>query len=294
MQSTKTTDDFIAAPPPQAPPTRRGANASIGLAELARLLGLPSAREFSDCTERFALTQFRPGEMLYRNGDRLRSLYAVCAGFFKTSVISGGAEQVLAFPMPGDVLGLDGLGEGLHVADTVALDACEVAIIPRANLERLVARSPALTGHLWKLAGREFARQAELITLLGTYGSEVRVAVFLLSLAERFAQRGYSPRWYQLRMTRADIARMLGLTHETVTRVLGRLAAAGWIRVDLKTVEIVDPAALRALAESADAGGQVLRGRRRSAPPTARRGARRAANQVASRASEFAHEEGLT
>ncbi len=253
-----------------------GTQASIDLAEVAHLLQLELPREANPAWERYALMRLGPGDALYRSGDPLRSVYAVRSGFFKTSIIRGASEQVLAFPMRGDLVGTEGLGEGVHAADTVALDDSEVVIVPRSALERLALQSPPLAGPLWRLVGRELAHRADLVSLLGTCGAEARVATFLLTLSERFAQLGYSPHWFRLRMTRSDVGNLLGLTHETVTRILTRFDAAGLIGVQLKAVEIRDPAALRELAEGGGLASLMARSRARAAqeqpaPAAARR-----------------------
>jgi hypothetical protein len=78
---------------------------------------------------------------------------------------------------------------------------------------------------------------------------EARVAEFLLSLASRFAARGYSSTELNLRMSRAEIGSYLGLTLETVSRIVSKLQRLGLIRTKGREVGIVDPQGLRAIAK---------------------------------------------
>jgi CRP/FNR family transcriptional regulator len=78
--------------------------------------------------------------------------------------------------------------------------------------------------------------------------AEQRFAVFLVNLAARYAARGYSGTSFQLRMPREDIANYLGLTIESISRLLARFKKQGWIKVERRQVELLDPPTLKALA----------------------------------------------
>ena len=86
----------------------------------------------------FPVRQLKAGETLHRAGDRFDAIYVVRSGFLKTvSVDRTGEEQVLAFPMGGDVIGLDGLDTERYASDVVALDASHVAVVSFARIARL-------------------------------------------------------------------------------------------------------------------------------------------------------------
>jgi CRP/FNR family transcriptional regulator len=80
-----------------------------------------------------------------------------------------------------------------------------------------------------------------------------RLAGFLIDLSDRFELRGYSSREFVLRMTRAEIGSLLGLTVETVSRVMSQFAKDGLIGLrGAKEVAITDPVRLRRLAVGRD------------------------------------------
>ena len=83
--------------------------------------------------------QLKRGDCLYRNGDAFASIYAVRSGFFKSRVTSDdGRDQVTGFHMPGEIIGMDGIGTERHTLDTVALEDSEAFLI---NLsQRFLAR----------------------------------------------------------------------------------------------------------------------------------------------------------
>jgi CRP/FNR family transcriptional regulator len=234
--------------------------ASVGLVELANLLGvkLPLERGQEDVT--FPVRRLKPGDMLHRVGDRFDAIYVVRSGFLKSiSIDSTGAELVLGFPMGGDVIGLDGIDGGQYAADILALDMSSVVVIPFARLARLAREFPAIEALLYSVFGRELARQNSMAWLLGASTADARVAKFLLDLADRLGRLGYSRTAFVLRMTRQDLGSYLGMKLETVSRMFSAFAAAGLLAVDGKSITLIDVESMREIA----GGHGQERGRRR-------------------------------
>ena len=192
------------------------------------------------------------GEYLFRNKAPLQSLYAIRAGFMKSSVLhEDGCEQVAGFHMAGDLMGLDAIGGGGHVGDAVALDDSEVCEIPLDALEQLSREIPPLQQHFHRILSREIVHHHGMMLLLGSMRAEGRLAAFLLNLSRRHGARGYSSSEFVLRMTRAEIGSFLGLKLETVSRALSRFAQGNLIEIAQKHVRILDADGLRALVAAA-------------------------------------------
>lgn len=189
------------------------------------------------------------GKTLYRAGDALGSLYVVRLGSFKTSALQrDGREQVIAFPMSGELLGMDAIAADRHITTAVALEDSEVCVMPYSLLERIGRQYVALQREMSAALSREIARARDMMMLLGSMGAEERVAMFLSNLSARLVQRGYSPSELHLRMSRGDIASFLGIKLETVCRMLGRFRSAGLMRARHRHVRIVDLASLERTA----------------------------------------------
>ena len=63
----------------------------------------------------YARRRVRRGEALFNAGDEFHSIYAVRSGFFKTTILNeDGREQVTGFNMPGELIGMDGIGTGSY------------------------------------------------------------------------------------------------------------------------------------------------------------------------------------
>jgi CRP/FNR family transcriptional regulator len=187
----------------------------------------------------FNRLRVRRGDRLYRTGNRFTSLYAVRNGFFKSvAALDNGRDQVTGFSMPGDVLGLDGIGPGQHACDTVALEDSEVCAIPFGGLQQVAHDIPVLQHHFRKMMSREIVREHGMILQLGSMTAEERVAMFLLDLSRRYAARGYPASEFKLPMKREEIASFLGLKLETVSRNFSRFQDEGLIAVQQKFIRI--------------------------------------------------------
>jgi CRP/FNR family transcriptional regulator len=228
-----------------------GAATFVTLPELAALLEvrLPADPELAAIT--FPVRRLRASDALYRAGDPFEALYLVRAGFFKTVLVdAGGAEQVLAFPIAGDVVGIDGVDQGRYPSECIALDAAAVAVIPFGRLAQLGHDHPVVEHLIYRIFSRELDRKHEMMLRLGTLHAEARVAAFLLEFADRQARLGLSQPVFLLRMTRAELGSYLGVKLETVSRALSSFAAAGLIQVSRRTIAIHDRAGLHHVVES--------------------------------------------
>jgi len=185
-------------------------------------------------------------------GDKFHSLYVVRSGCFKTVYTDfSGSEQVLGFPMCGDLMGADGIDCGHYSSTAISLDTSEVVIVPLTSLARLVVECPSLEALLYRVLSRELVRVQNMAWTLGTLGAEGRVAAFLLGLSARLGALGYSRSSFNLRMTRQEIGSYLGLKLETVSRALSALNTAGFIQVHQRSIDIVDADALQGVIDPA-------------------------------------------
>jgi CRP/FNR family transcriptional regulator len=187
--------------------------------------------------------------VLYRMGDAFTNLYAIRLGHFKTyQVNAAGEAQITGFQMAGELLGMDAISGDRYRCDAVALEDSEVCEIPFTNLEDLFGQVPALLRHFHRIMSNEITREQNVMLLLGNMRAEQRFAVFLVNKSARYAARGYSPTSFQLRMSREDIGNYLGLTIESVSRLLSRFRKQGLIVVERRDITLLQPDLLRAMA----------------------------------------------
>ena len=190
-----------------------------------------------------------PGDRLYRAGQPLTSLYVAREGAFKTVAgDAGGSSQVIGFHLPGELIGLDGLGTGTHAVDAEALTRAEVCEIPLAKLEEIARQLPGLQRQLMRVIGQGIGRDQAHLEMLGRRQAPERIALFLHGLAERYRQLGRGTEALTLPMSREDLASYLGIVIETVSRTLSKLQDEGVISVHGRQIRILDQARLDSAA----------------------------------------------
>lgn len=193
------------------------------------------------------------GENLYRMHDPFKNLYAIRFGHFKTFQINqNGEQQITGFQMAGELLGMDAISADQHHCDAMALEDSEVCEIPFSRLEELFGHIPMLLRHFHRIMSQEITREQNAMLLLGNMRAEQRFAAFLVNLSSRYAARGYSPVSFQLRMSREDIGNYLGLTIESISRLLSRFKKQELLKIDKREVELINAQMLKALAAGTD------------------------------------------
>ena len=93
-----------------------------------------------------------------------------------------------------------------------------------------------------------------MMLLLNRKTAEEKLAAFITNLAQRFGSRGFSRKEFRLTMTRGEIGNYLGLTVETISRLLGRFHKDELIHVDGKLITIANFEELSRIAGMAQIG----------------------------------------
>lgn len=167
----------------------------------------------------------RAGDVLYQAGERFGNLYILNSGFCKVMTMSpDGREQVVGLKFRGDWLGFDGIADGAYSCDAVAIDTGEVWVVRYDALLAACAANRELLITFHEAMSREIAHDRDSMMSLCTLPADARVAEFLRYWADSLAKRGLRTDQIALRMTRAEIGNYLGMTLETVSRALSRLA----------------------------------------------------------------------
>ena len=164
---------------------------------------------------------FRRGEEIYAQDEEAALIYCLVRGSVRTTYLQpDGRRQIGDFYYEGDVIGVEA-GEG-HRFSAEALTGCEVLALRRAGSAAYEAGR--VERMIWAATATELRRTQSHMLLLGRATACERVARFLMDIADRF--RG---EFVVLPMSRQDMADYLGLTIETISRMLGRLQADGVI-----------------------------------------------------------------
>ncbi len=199
---------------------------------------------------------YRRNTSLFRQGDSLDSLYFLRSGSAKSIVTAPeGAEQIVSFHFPGDLLGFDGVTSGRHQSSVVALETSGVCRIPLTKLKSESISNTALWDDVIRTVAAALSERQNYGLLLAQKSVSARFASFLCYLSGKFASRGCSGAEFNLSMSRQDIANHLSMAVETLSRLIGDFQRRELIEVDRRFVRITDVRRLRSVAqETSDRG----------------------------------------
>ena len=189
------------------------------------------------------------GDTIYQAGQAFENLHILSTGCAKiVSLSADGREQVVGFKFKGDWMGFDGIADGCHRCDAIAMDTGEVWTIGYDALLAGCAKAPARLKLLHAAMSHEIAHDRDSLMSVCTLPAEARVADFLLQWVESMAKRGLRTDAITLKMTRAEIGNYLGMALETVSRTLSRLARENiidFVEKGRRDLRIADPQALQ-------------------------------------------------
>jgi CRP/FNR family transcriptional regulator len=191
------------------------------------------------------------GEMLFAAGDESTACATLLHGALKvTSIDEQGTERILALVHPAGFVGELFAPFAHH--DVVALTDSELCVFPKSEMGRTIDLNPRLAHALLQRTQEELLQSRELLALRARRSALEKVGCLLAGLAEAASSSScHAARVFELPLTRGEMAGMLGLTIETVSRALTRLEEDGVIRRSgARGIELLDPARLRDGAEA--------------------------------------------
>ena len=195
-----------------------------------------------------------PGESLIWEGEESLLVANVIEGVLKLSTgTEDGREQIVGVVYPSDFIGRPFGGTTSH--GVTALTEARVCVFSRRDFDAFAHAHPALEHKLLERTLSELDRTRKWMLLLGRKSASEKVASFILELAERLApadcvhMHAATPDHFTLPFSRQQIADVLGLTIETVSRQFTRLKGEGMIELpSRREVVITNKQALTAEA----------------------------------------------
>jgi CRP/FNR family transcriptional regulator len=184
-----------------------------------------------------------PGQVLFHEGDPVTRVFTLTRGTLKLyNLLADGRRHVSGFVYPGGFLGISMDEE--HVFSAEALEDAQLCWFPRNRFDGFVDKHVPMERELYRMAAHELASAHQQMVLLGRKTATERLATFLITLAGTGADS-----LIRLPMSRSDIADYLGLTKETVSRVLSAFRRDRLIRLRaIDQVEILEREGLESVA----------------------------------------------
>ncbi len=193
------------------------------------------------------LTLRRKNTLLYQ-GDPFQGLYIVQCGMLKqTFQLKKKDEHLTHFYLPGDIIGLDSIGEGVYSGTVKAIETSGLLHISFRRTEEL----PNLqTSHmqLLRCLSRAMSLEHSRMWQMINQPADVRLAYFFTAMSSNFLARGYSPYSFRLAMSRHEIADYLCMAVETLSRLISRFQQQKILTTRGHEYHIVNPDALASIA----------------------------------------------
>ncbi len=185
---------------------------------------------------------------LFHQGEETQNIYVVTSGTLRLyQMLADGRRQVIGFAIPGDLLGFPLSNVNDYSAD--ALDSVYLCQFPRPEFSQLLDQRKHLMSALVTVTYDDLKRAREQLALVSQKNAERKMALFLLSFRHRQNRAGGEMVVLPVRIPQADIADCLGLTIETVNRMLARFMRDKTILITDSGIELHNLPRLQTLAE---------------------------------------------
>ncbi|WJH41290.1 helix-turn-helix domain-containing protein [Aliirhizobium terrae] len=202
--------------------------------------------------------QLQPGQSLFFEGDDAKHVFELAEGALRIfRIIADGRRVITGFVYEGDLIGVSLKGKYLYGAEAIV--PTKVRRLTRRAFEAAVSESDELRSQVFERVCDEMAAAQDQMVLLSCKNAEERLCTFLVKHARRASFAGVAQALVQLPMTRQDMADYLGLTIETVSRTITKLAAKGVLGcVGRHSIKIIKPMVLAQLAGDDDEYGHAM------------------------------------
>jgi CRP/FNR family cyclic AMP-dependent transcriptional regulator len=196
-------------------------------------------------------TRYSKGQFIFREGDPAEFFHIVKEGTVKcVKTSSDGKEVTLKVLMPGDLFCCEAaVFEGApHPGCAQPMGEVSVLRLRKKAYFEMLKRNPEAAVEVIKYLGNRLNEAQEKTKVLALDGAEQRLAGLLISLVERSSIREGSEHRLTVRLTRQDLANMVGITTETAIRIMARFKDAQLVTGTAKTLVVLDLPKLRRIA----------------------------------------------
>ena len=196
-------------------------------------------------------TRYTKGQFIFREGDPAEFFHIVKEGTVKcVKTSSDGKEVTLKVLMPGDLFCCEAsvFDGSPHPGCAQPMGDVSVLRLRKKAYFEMLKRNPDAAVEVIKYLGTRLHEAQEKTKVLALEGADQRLAGLLVSLVERSSVRDESGYRLTVRLTRQDLANMVGITTETAIRIMGRFKQAGLVTGTAKHLTILDLPRLKQLA----------------------------------------------
>jgi len=213
------------------------------------IFGTLNASDMEEVKPYLIPAKFRKKEVIFSEGDPSDWLYVVIKGKVKITKLSqNGREIILEIISPMDFFGGVAVMRGFpYPANAVAMDDAELLKISRSNLMRILDRFPNLMYCMAMNIGDRIKGSHEALKNIAVEKVESRIASLLIKLADKAGSKIDNSVTIDMKLTKQDIAEMVGTTVETSIRTMSKFKKLGIVSEKSGKIIIKDLTKLKSL-----------------------------------------------
>lgn len=191
----------------------------------------------------------KKGQRVFREGEPVTGIYFVYSGVAKIHKKWGlEKELIIRFAGAGDIMGHLGLGkEARYPVSATAVESTKVCYLDMDFFESTLRVNSNLTYTLMRFLADELQESHRGMRNLAHMSVKARTAQALVSLKKQFGTKPNGA--IAAIISRQDIASFAGTTYETLFKMLNDLTVEGCIRLDGKSITILNEDKLRAIIQ---------------------------------------------
>ncbi len=218
----------------------------IGYLQMVQVFQDLDEAEIQEIDRTLTLTSCRRGRILYMPEETGEILFLLKRGRVQLYRISpDGKKLVIATLGPGTIFGEMALiGQGMHNNFAEAVEECELWVMGRDDVERLLVTKPQVALRIFEILGHRLKEAEARLEEIAFKGIPARLASLLLHLADEQGGEAIAG------LTHQDLGEQIGTYRETTTQTLNLFKAQGLIDIGRKRIQILDREGLKRIAES--------------------------------------------
>lgn len=185
---------------------------------------------------------FKKGQTLFMQGNPPFGMYCIKSGIVKiTQVGPDGKESIVRLAKPGDTVGHRSLfSEQAYKATATAVQETKVCFYDKKYIQKLVKDEPTVSYNLISALGKDLGAAESRLTSFSQKNVRERLAELLLVLKEGYGEKIGSRVRLNIKLTREEMASIIGTASETLIRFFTEFKNEGLIEQEGKTIYITD------------------------------------------------------
>lgn len=211
------------------------------LADLPPFSGM-SREALDDMLARAVSFRTTKNSHVFREGEEADSFFLLLDGYVRVVKVTPDGEQVIVRHIAtGELLGIaKAIGRDTYPANAVAAVDCVLLAWPSNTWDAIVSKHPGFATNTYAMVGSRLVGTQDRVVELATERVEQRVANAIIGLARETGRKTNEGILIDFPISRQDISEMTGTTLHTVSRLLSRWDAKGWIKGGRQKITLVD------------------------------------------------------